>query len=294
MVLRSKLLEKRGLGFIHPWMAFIYLLLALILTMCTMNPILIAISLVASISYEIHSMGLPKFVKYIPWLVLIFIITTIGNMFISHNGMHVLFYVNDNRITLESGIYGGVFGLMFAAAFLWCDITQRIITGEKLTYMFGSFAPNVGLVISMTLHFIPVIKNRLQVVHNAQMGMGRGNKKGKLAMAKQWGKEFSIVISWSLENSIETSNVMTAMGYGVERRSNYSNYRVKSSDFIFLICILALAVPAFIVIMANGYKVYYYPSFGMMCELRDMLVFILCYFVYMIIPFIAERFFRWH
>ncbi|MCR5143724.1 MAG: energy-coupling factor transporter transmembrane protein EcfT [Lachnospiraceae bacterium] len=294
MVLRHKLLEKQGLGFIHPWMAFIYLLLALLLTMCTMNPMLIAISLVASISYEIHSIGLPKFVKYIPWLVLIFIITTIGNMFISHNGMHVLFYVNDNRITLESGIYGGVFGLMFAAAFLWCDITQRIITGEKLTYMFGSFAPNVGLVISMTLHYIPVIKNRLQVVHNAQVGMGRGKKMGALARAKQWGKEFSIVISWSLENSIDTSNVMTAMGYGVERRSNYSNYRVKLVDFIFLICILAMAIPGFVVIASNGYKVYYYPSFGMMCELKDMLAFILCYFVYMIIPFIAERFFRWH
>ena len=93
MVLRNKLLEKRGLNIIHPWCAFLYLLLALILTMCTMNPFLIGTSLIAGIIYEIHTIGFKKFSKYIIGLVLIVVITTIGNMCISHNGENVLFMV---------------------------------------------------------------------------------------------------------------------------------------------------------------------------------------------------------
>lgn len=294
MVLRDKLLEKRGLGFLHPVCAFIYLVLALILTMFTMNPMLIGISLVAGISYEIHIMGLYRFRRYIPWLILIFIITTLGNMVISHNGAHVLFRLNDNRVTLEAGLYGAVFGLMFAAAFLWCDITQRIITGEKITYMFGSVAPNMGLIISMTLHYIPMLRKRLEVVHAAQVSMGRGDYKNRWDRAKQWGKEFSIVISWSLENAIDTSAIMSTMGYGTGKRTNYSNYRIKKADWWFLLIVLALAIPAFIVVLSLDFKVYYYPTFGAMCSLRHMAVGSIGYLIYMFIPFVAERFFKWH
>ena len=51
MVLRDKLLEKRGLGLLHPVCAFIYLVMALILTMFTMNPMLIGISQVFHTRY---------------------------------------------------------------------------------------------------------------------------------------------------------------------------------------------------------------------------------------------------
>lgn len=294
MVLRNKLLEKRGLNIIHPWCAFLYLLMALILTMCTMNPFLIMTSLITGIIYEIHTIGFKKFSRYILGLVLIVVITTIGNMCISHNGANVLFIVNDNRITVESAVFGVVFGTMFAAAFLWCDIMQRIITGEKITFMFGSFAPNLGLVISMTLHYIPLLRKRLQVVRNAQAGMGRNNYSGIFKKIRQRGKEFSIVIAWSLENSIETSNIMTSMGYGIGKRTNYSNYRIKRLDILFLVVIIALAVPSFIVTLSVSYKVYYYPTFGMMCDIRDIAVFWICYLLYMLVPILAERVIKWH
>lgn len=294
MVLRDKLLERRGLGLIHPWFAFIYLVMALILTMCSVNPILIFLSLFAASLYEIHLQGWMKYIRYIPWLILIIIITTIGNMLISHNGMHVLFLVNDNRITVEAGMYGAVFGLMFAAAFLWCDIMQRMITGEKLTFMFGSFAPSLGLVISMTLHYIPMLRRRMNIVHNAQAGMGRNVRKGPFKRARQWGKEFSIVISWTLENAIDTSQTMTAMGYGVGRRSSYSNYRIKTSDVIFLIVIVGLMVPSFIVTVFSGYKVYYYPTFGMMGDIYEMLILSIFYLAYMLVPVLASRILGWN
>ena len=294
MVLRDKLLAKRGLNLIHPWVAFLYLVTALVLTMCTVNPLLILTSLLVATVIKIHTVGLKRFARYIPWLLLIVVITGIGNMCISHNGMHVLFLVNDNRITLEALIYGVVFGLMFAAAFLWCDITQKIITGEKLTYMFGSFAPGLGLVISMTLHYIPVLRRRMEVVRNAQAGMGRKPSNNIFTRAKMWGKEFSIVIAWSLENAIDTSMAMTAMGYGSGKRSSYSNYRFKTIDAVFLGVIIALAIPGFIVTLSVDYRVYYYPTFGIVSDIGGMLILWAFYLAYMIIPLVSERIIKWH
>lgn len=293
MVLRNKLLDKRGIGFIHPWCAFIYLVMALVLTMCSVNPILIFASIIGASLYEIHLRGGRQFLELIPWLLLIVLITTIGNMIISHNGMHVLFLINDNRVTLEAGMYGAVFGFMFAAAFLWCDIMQKIITGEKLTFMFGSFAPGLGLVISMTLHYIPMLRKRLTIVHNAQLGMGRNVSKGAFRKARQWGKEFSIVISWTLENAIDTSSTMTAMGYGSGRRSNYSNYRIKRRDVIFLLIVIMLFVPAFVVTVFTRYKVYYYPTFGIVGDLWEMLFLGIFYLLYMLVPIVADRLIGW-
>lgn len=294
MVLRDKLLAKRGLNIIHPWVAFVYLISVLVLTMCTVNPLLILTSLIVATIIKIHTVGVRRFAGYIPWLLLIVAITGIGNMCISHNGMHVIFVVNDNNVTLEAGIYGIVFGLMFAAAFLWCDITQRIITSEKLTYMFGSFAPRLGLIISMTLHYIPILRKRMKVVRSAQAGMGRKPSKKIFTRAKMWGEEFSIVIAWSLENAIDTSSTMTAMGYGLGRRSSFSNYRFKTVDAVFLGVIIALAIPAFIVTLSVNYSVYYYPTFGMMSEISSMLIFWVFYLIYMIIPLLSERLIKWH
>ena len=293
MVLRDQLLEKRGLNLLHPWCAFFYCLAALVLTMCSVNPVLILSSFIAATLTEIMDLGFKLYVRYIPWLLLVLVITAVGNMCISHNGMHVLFYVNDNRITIEAGIYGAVFGLMFCAAFLWCDIMHRVITGEKITYMFGSFAPNLGLVISMTLHYIPLIRKRYKMVHNAQTGMGRKLTGNLIKRIRQWGKEFSIVISWSLENAIDTSSTMLAMGYGVGKRSNYSNYRLKAYDIIFVIVIIALCVPAFVVTLSVNYKVYYYPEFGVFGFGWEMCILSLCYLIYMLIPVVLARLLRW-
>lgn len=294
MVLRDKLLDRRGLNLIHPWVAFAYLVIALALTMCTVNPLLIMTSLLVAVIIRIHTIGIKRFARYIPWLLLIVAITGIGNTCISHNGMHVLFVVNDNNVTLEAGIYGIVFGLMFAAAFLWCDIMQKIITGEKLTYMFGSFAPRLGLIISMTLHYIPILRKRMKVVRSAQTGMGRKPSKKLFTRAKMWGKEFSIVIAWSLENAIDTSSTMTAMGYGLGKRSSYSNYRFKTVDAVFLGVIIALSIPSFIVTSSVDYSVYYYPTFGMMSDISTMLIFWVFYLIYMIIPLLSERIIKWH
>ena len=294
MVLRDKLLDRRGLNIIHPWVAFAYLVIALALTMCTVNPLLIMTSLLVAVIIRIHTIGIKRFARYIPWLLLIVAITGIGNMCISHNGMHVLFVVNDNNVTLEAGIYGIVFGLMFAAAFLWCDIMQKIITGEKLTYMFGSFAPRLGLIISMTLHYIPILRKRMKVVRCAQAGMGRKPSKRIFTRAKMWGKEFSIVIAWSLENAIDTSSTMTAMGYGLGKRSSFSNYRFKTVDAVFLGVIIALSIPSLIVTLSVDYSVYYYPTFGMMSDISTMLIFWVFYLIYMIIPLLSERIIKWH
>ena len=52
------------------------------------------------------------------------------------------------------------------------------------------------------------------------------------------------MISWSLENAMDTSASMKARGYGKKGRTNFSLFRFHTSDVTLLgVCIMLLAVP---------------------------------------------------
>ena len=66
----------------------------------------------------------------------------------------------------------------------------------------------------MVLRFIPMMIKRWREIHEAQIGMLCTQNTGMIPKAKQFTKELSILISWSLENSIDTSVSMVSRGYG--------------------------------------------------------------------------------
>mgnify|MGYP000196489812 CR=1 FL=1 len=54
-----------------------------------------------------------------------------------HSGETILFFMNDNPVTLEALIYGTVSAGMLVGVLLWCKCYTTILTTDKFLYLFG-------------------------------------------------------------------------------------------------------------------------------------------------------------
>ena len=112
----------------------------------------------------------------------------------------------------------------------------------------------------MVLRFIPMMIKRWREIHEAQIGMLCTQNTGMIPKAKQFTKELSILISWSLENSIDTSVSMESRGYGTGRRSSYHRFRIKKRDIIFMIAFIAISVLIIYTLCMGRFETYYFPE----------------------------------
>ena len=250
---------------LHPLVLMVYFVLALVVTMFVAHPVLLAINFCGVSGYVIAFRGAEVYRKQIPLILLLVLISAAGNMILSHNGQIVLFRAGDNNITLEAILYGTSMGLVIATVLLWFVSMAEILTMDKVLSLFGGAFPALTLTICMMLRYIPMLKDRYRVIHQAQRAMGRGVGEHRrdplrLRSLRQSAKEFSILVSWSLENAIDTADAMESRGYGSGRRTQFSVWHFTARDGIALAQILGLGALAAAAVFWFPAKAYYYPT----------------------------------
>ena len=108
---------------------------------------------------------------------------------------------------------------------------NQVMTTDKFVYLFGRIIPALSLVLSMALRFVPRFLNQLGVIRNGQKAMGRDVSERRLLDRIKYGLQMlSILVTWSLENAIETSDSMRSRGYGLRGRTAFSVYRFTKRD----------------------------------------------------------------
>ena len=113
----------------------------------------------------------------------------------------------------------------------------------------------------MTLRFVPKCKQQLQRIAQAQRGMGRDPSTGSLLHRLQEGVTIlSILITWSLENAIETADSMKSRGYGLPGRTAFSLYRLDGRDRAVLLWLCFCGSILVSGALAGGFFWRYYPS----------------------------------
>lgn len=245
----------------HPWVNLIFFMLAIGITMFSQSLWFLAVTTIAAWFYSILLGGVKQLKMNIAvtvWSVAMFAL--INGLFV-HNGATVLFYISGNRITLEAILYGISMSVMFAAMVIWFSCFNVIMTAEKLIYIFGKFAPVLGLTLSMIFRYIPLLKARFQEIRLGQECLGRNmkNRKGFMAKIRQFGKEISILISWSLESSIEGADSMEARGYGLRGRTSFHLYRFTSRDALCTAVLLIFAAGAIYGMYKGKASTLFYP-----------------------------------
>lgn len=256
-----EILDNSSFATYHPIVNFIYFMIILIINMSSMNPILLMISLLGGFSYSVILKGTSMIKQNLLFIMPIILITTIVNPMFSHDGVTILFYMMGNAVTLEAFIYGFFMGVLLAGILLWFSCFQVIMTSDKIIYLFGRIAPAIALTISTAFRFIPLLKTRFECVTQGQKCMRRDLKEGSyIKRARQFAKEMSILIAWSLEAAIETSDSMEARGYGLKGRTSFTLFKFGKSDGKLLSIIAIMGGVSILGLLTRHLSFYFYPA----------------------------------
>lgn len=253
-------MNKKEFENMHPITNFLYILYVMIISMITLNPYILVTSFISSIIVSVMFFGVKTIRNNIVINIPVIIFTVLIQPIFSHNGSRVLFYLNDSPVCMEAYIYGAAVAVLLMAVFRWCLVLRRLIDSEKCMYLLSRLSPTLSMILSMILRFIPLMRQRYKMIHEGQIGMGRYNNKGRIIEnIRQRIKEISILITWSLENSMEVSNSMESRGYGTGKRTCYHRYRLNKSDIITGIFMTIIFAALLAEIVMGGFSAYYFP-----------------------------------
>lgn len=216
----------------HPAVSMLYFVLVIGLTMFINHPVCLGISLVCALTYSIYLKG-KKAVRFnLVYMLPLLVITALINLAFSHQGVTILTYLpSGNPLTLESILYGIFAAFLLITVIAWFSCFNAVMTSDKFVYLFGRVIPALSLVLSMSLRFVPRFTAQIKVISNAQKCVGRDVSNGGLIKRAKHGiKILSILVTWALENAIDTADSMKDRGYGLPGRTAFSIYRFDRRD----------------------------------------------------------------
>jgi energy-coupling factor transport system permease protein len=246
----------------HPIINFLYFTLVLLCSMFFMHPVCLAISLFCAFTYSISLKGRKALYFNLIYMLPMLIAAALINPAFNHEGVTILTYLwSGNPLTLESIVYGIAASTMIFTVVCWFSCYNVIMTSDKFIYLFGRVIPVLSLVLSMTLRFVPRFKEQLKVISNAQKCIGRdASNGGILTRARHGIKILSIMVTWALENAIETADSMKSRGYGLPGRTAFSIFRFDSRDKKALCVIGGAGIYVLIGYFSGALNWHYFPS----------------------------------
>ena len=246
----------------HPAVNLLYFVLVLTFSMFFLHPLCLAVSLCAALWCAAQLNGGAAGRGTALWLAPTALLAALVNLAFNHQGATILAYLpSGNPLTLESIAYGFAAAAMLAAVVLWFSCWNTVMTSDKLMHLFGRVVPALSLLLSMTLRFVPRFSAQARRVSKAQAAVGNDMHTGSLLHRIKCAlMVFSILVTWSLENAVDTADSMRARGYGLPGRSAFSIFTLTKRDKLLLAALSLLGA-----IVAAGYAAgalswRYYPS----------------------------------
>ncbi|NLK39837.1 MAG: energy-coupling factor transporter transmembrane protein EcfT [Clostridiales bacterium] len=244
---------------LHPIIIFTYFIGVIAVSIITMHPILLILSLACSAVYSVYLNRL-KTLKFFLFLLPVFLFITLINPLFNHTGNTILLYISGNPITLEALVYGLFSAVALLSVILWFSCYNVVMTTEKFIFLFERIIPSLSLIFSMILRLVPKYNQQIKIIGNAQKGIGRDPSRGSLsARIKNGLAILSILVTWSLENAISTSDSMRARGYGTGKRTSFARFRFDARDALILGAMLLLFATIIAGALGGLYTVNYFP-----------------------------------
>ncbi len=247
----------------HPVVNFIYFGLTIGFIMFIMHPVCLVVSLISALTYSLYLNGRKAVRGYMMYMLPMAVAAATVNPAFNHRGATILAYLpTGNPLTLESICYGAAAAAMICAVIVFFACYAEVMTSDKFIYLFGRIMPSLSLVLSMTLRFVPKFKRRLEQVREAQMcieGVEGIKSKGIFKRMRSAVRVFSIMVTWSLEESVEVAAAMKGRGYGLEGRSAFSIYSFEKRDYIAIVWLAVCGLCILNGAAAGMLKWSYYP-----------------------------------
>ena len=223
----------------HPAVIFLYFCGAIALTMMTYHPLYVVLSFVAASAYNIYLKGYKSYLRSFRYALLVVILVTAFNALFNGLGETELFSLKETRITLEALVFGLCSGGMLVSILLWFSNYQVVMTTDRFLCLFGKWLPSISMMICMILRLVPEMVYRAGLIREARHIVPR--KESRRARTIEGVRMASILMGWSMENSLEASDSMQARGYGAKRRTSFQNYTMGMRDWL----VLSVLIPLF-------------------------------------------------
>lgn len=269
----------------HPMINFIYFTAAIACTISFKHPVFLGIALFCAFVYSVKLGGIKMLLLNVLFILLGFLYALRYASY-EHFGVTVLMLnMIDNQITLESLVFGFVNGMIFATVCMWCCCIFMLITADKIVYLFGRISPKLSLFLSILLRTVPRAKVRAKRIEISREGIGKGIVQGNL-----WERFLhllsliSILITWTMEDFVESSNSMKSRGYSLRGRTAFSIYRFDNRDrslvIVFFWCLTIIGMG----ILFNQTTMYFDPMLIMNPITSLSYVFYTVYALFLLLP----------
>ena len=227
-----------------------------------MHPVCLGISLMGAFVYSVSLKGKQGLKFNLAFILPTMMVTALINPAFNHEGATILTYLHTgNPLTLESIVYGIAAATMLASVITWFICYNQVMSSDKFVYLFGRIIPALSLILSMSLRFVPKFKAHIKVVSNAQKCIGRDISNGGIVERIGHGITIlSIMVTWALENAIETADSMKSRGYGLPGRTAFLIYKFERRDKKVLGVIAVLGGYVLIGGLLGGLKWRYFPT----------------------------------
>lgn len=250
-------MSEQGFLSIHPFVQLMYYLLIGVMLFNMNHPIfqLTAFLLLIWIVW-LQDEGEAIKKRLIGILLLMGMMIFFNPLFVSR-GSHILFYLGKRQVTLEALIYGISLAFMIGSMMLLFISFQHVLHGQRFLYLFANLLPRTALLVMIALRFVPLLMNRLETIRAVQHVRGSNKSPIRTAML-----QLQALITWSLEESIETADSMKARGYGNQKRTMYTPFYMEKRDWFVMIILLLLFVLCFTGSVLGYGNIYIYPRLG--------------------------------
>ncbi len=269
----------------NPIAIFIYFMLLVGIVISTASPAVLFVSVAVSLFYIFMLGGIKSLIKNIIMMIITVFFITLINILFTHRGNTNLFNIGENAVTLEALLFGLFAGCVFANIIVWFECLNKILNGEMILYLFSRISSFFALFVSMIFRYIPLLRKRYAEISNVQRCMGVTENGSLLKKIKTTARRTSILISWSLEASIETADSMAARGYGLKGRSTYSMYKFILRDLFLTFLMILFACISLFFMKKYDVEVIFYPSVECpQCDLHFIVVLLSFFALSMIAP----------
>lgn len=254
---------ESGFSGYHPYVILFYYLCTSFLIMYFNHPLFLMTVLLLLIFVNMtHDYGKALKKWTVPFVIMgVFIVFL--NPFLVSRGTNILFYFRGKQVTLEATMYGFVMALSLIAILMMFVSFNLKLNGNKFLFIFSKFLPRTAFLIMLAIRFVPLLKRRLDEISAVQYVRGKtivfGSLKERIRNALVM---LQILLTWSLEEAIQTADSMKARGYGLGKKSSYVPYQMEKRDWIWMIILFcSLVVCIFCGLLGYG-KIVIYPQLG--------------------------------
>ncbi|ETT52329.1 energy-coupling factor transporter transmembrane component T [Paenibacillus sp. FSL P4-0338] len=249
-----------GFRSMHPVVALLYYAGLLLFTLMIFHPLFLATEIAGLLVLLLLQGQGRLLVRGLPFMLLMTASVALLNPLFSHRGAHILFYWLDQPITLEAVLYGLMMMTMLLTIFIWFISYNYTVTTDKFMYLFAAAAPRTALLTLMAIRFVPLFQRRLRQITLIQRLRGVDTGTGSLKKRMTDGMTLlKVLLTWSLEEALQTGDSMSARGYGSTKRSTYTIYKADLQDKLVMLLLTVSGVVT-LLFWVQGYgKLEIYP-----------------------------------